>query len=134
MRLLTWLVFLAILASLIYSGAQAGGMYLEARRLADESVERERPNFADTILQGRWRLESRDYAARVRQRLVKALSESAFPDAAEDVTVSEEQEGVLRVRVRWSHPMLMLRGDRYLMVPVSMTRTYRLDAGEERKR
>lgn len=134
MRLLTWLVLIAVLASVIYSGAQAGAIYLEARRLADESVESERPNLADTMLQGRWRLESKDYVTRVRERLVKALSESTFPVGAEGVTVSEEQEGVLTVIVRWSHPMLMLRGERYLVVPLSMTRRYRLDAGSERKR
>lgn len=127
MRLLTWLVVVAVLASLVYSGAQAGAMYLQASRLADESVEHERPNLADTMLQGRWRRDSKDYVTRVRERLVKALSETRIPAAEDDVTVTEEQEGVFHVRVRWSQPMFMLRGKPYLLVPVTMTRTYTLE-------
>ncbi len=134
MRLLTWLVVVAVLASFVYSGAQAGALYLEASRLADESVERERPNLADTMLQGRWRFDTKDYVTRIRERLVKALSESRVPAAPEDVSVTEEQEGVLHVRVRWSHPMLMLRGEPYLRVPVTMNRTYTLETSGERKR
>ncbi len=128
MRLFFWLFVVALAACLVFSGAQALSSYLDARRIIQESVDLETPGLAEQMLQGRWRLDSGDRTRKIRERILKAAAEVEIPVDPGDVTVSEDKDGVVTVRMSWTQPMVTVRGERYLILPIAVTRTYDLAA------
>ncbi len=127
MRLVFWLLVLAVLMTVVYAAAQGVNTYFQAWTAVHDAVEMERPSLAQQVLRGGWRAEATGRGEKLRARIVRDLQKNGLPIDPDDVVVSEEEGGVVRVQLRWSQPMFTFRGQQYLLVPISLTRRFDLD-------
>jgi hypothetical protein len=107
MRLFFWGVVIVALCYAAYSGMIAAWSWIAVSNAVDEVISRE----------GIEAVPERDIKARIMQ----STSEAGVTLAERDVSVTREDRAV-RVDVMWAIPVVVVRGDSVLAVPLSVKR------------
>lgn len=116
MRAVFWLLVAVGIVYAFYSGAVAVWQYLEIKGIVEESVAE------------RAKVDRQERAARVRDDILKRASASGVTLDERDVLVTEE-ERTLRVLIRWSHPVIVYKGDAVLSIPLAFDKSFSVPAG-----
>lgn len=110
MRLVRWVVILTAFAYAAYTGFLGFADYAKVSTLVQNALTGQPTE--------RWA----DRAGVVHDTVVRDARAAGVPLDDKDVTVTETDR-LLRVRVRWSHAMLIVRGQILLWVPIWLERS-----------
>jgi hypothetical protein len=107
MRLIFWGLFVVALGYAAYSGMIAAWSWLAVNNAVDEIISREG---ADALP-----------PQEIRTRVMQATGEAGIPLREKDIVVTREPRGV-RVEIMWTVPVIVLRDETLLAVPLSVKR------------
>lgn len=111
MRLIGWFLLVAALTYGTYAGFAALSEYSQVSTVVGLAIE-SRP------VKGRWVDRPRD----IQQSVLQSARERGVPLGEGDVIVSD-LDRVLKVRVRWSHPVLVVGGEPVIAIPLWVERS-----------
>jgi hypothetical protein len=107
MRVIFWGLVVVAVAYGAYSGMIAVWSWMTIHSAVDEVISREDAGALP--------------AQEIRSRIMQAADEAGIPLHEQNVVVTREAAG-LRVEVAWSVPVIVLRGEPVLALPLSVTR------------
>jgi hypothetical protein len=108
MRLIFWGLVIVAFCYLAYSGMLAAWSWIAVQNAVDEIISKEG-------------IESVPIPE-VRSRVMKAANEAGIPINEKDVLVTKEEKGV-QVEIFWTMPMVVVKGEPVLAVPLSVKRS-----------
>jgi hypothetical protein len=114
MRILGGLLLFVLLAFVLVGGGQAAMTWWEMSEAVDGAVLDARG--ADTG----WGAGG---ATRVRSGILRRVASAGVALSEDRLSVSDEQ-GSLRVRLRWLYPLVVLQDETVVAIPLSINRTY----------
>lgn len=107
MRLIFWGLVIVAICYAAYSGMIAAWSWIVVHNAVDEIISREGIEAVP--------------AQEVKSRVMQASSEAGVPLTERDVIVTREDRGV-KVEVIWTMPVIIVRGESVLAVPLSVRR------------
>ncbi len=113
MRLVFWLLVALVFFYAFYSGAMAVWSYFQVSGIVEQAV------------QDRQRADQSDRARLVRESIVKGLAPTGLAINERDIEVVQ-YDGSLTVRIRWTYPIIVYGNETYLVVPLSLDRSFKL--------
>lgn len=116
MKTVFWLLVAVGVVYGFYSGAVAIWQYYEIKGIVEESVAE------------RARVDRYERPGRVRDDVLRRAPDSGVTLDARDVFVTEEDR-TLRVLIRWSHPVIIYKGDVVLAIPLAFDRSFTVSSG-----
>jgi hypothetical protein len=108
MRLIFWGLVIVAFCYLAYSGMLAAWSWIAVQNAVDEIISKEG-------------IESVPIPE-VRSRVMKAANEAGIPINEKEVLVTKEEKGV-QVEIFWTMPMVVVKGEPVLAVPLSVKRS-----------
>jgi hypothetical protein len=108
MRLIFWGLVIVAFCYLAYSGMLAAWSWIAVQNAVDEIISKEG-------------IESVPIPE-VRSRVMKAANEAGIPINEKEVLVTKEENGV-QVEIFWTMPMVVVKGEPVLAVPLSVKRS-----------
>jgi hypothetical protein len=109
MRLIFWGLVVVGIGYLAYSGMIAGWQWIAVNNAVDEIISRDGIDAVPP--------------EEIKARVVQAARESGVA-LERDVVVTREERGV-KVELVWTVPVIVLKGESVLAIPVSVKRTSR---------
>ncbi|MBI4635324.1 MAG: hypothetical protein HY727_03150 [Candidatus Rokubacteria bacterium] len=128
MKALVTLLVVGAIVYGIYAAFVAVAEYMEVASVVEESVTKALPALGRGGPGAFGRMEREERFSKVRSAIVKGSQEAGVRLGEEAVELAEE-EGSLRVRVRWPYPVIRFRGEDRFVVPISLSRSYGLGPG-----
>jgi hypothetical protein len=110
MRLIFWGLVVVAFCYAAYSGMIAAWSWIAVNNAVDEIISKEG---IDTVP-----------VPEVKTRVMQATNEAGIPIAEHQVIVTREDRGV-KVEVIWTMPVIIVKGDTVLAIPLSVNRTSR---------
>jgi hypothetical protein len=107
MRLIFWGLVIVAFCYVAYSGMIAAWSWIAIQNAVDEIISKEG-------------IESVP-VPEVRSRVMKAANEAGIPINEKEVVVTKEEKGV-QVEIFWTMPMIVVKGEPVLAVPLSVKR------------
>jgi hypothetical protein len=107
MRLMFWGLVIVAFCYVAYSGMIAAWSWIAIQNAVDEIISKEG-------------IESVS-VPEVRSRVMKAANEAGVPINEKEVLVTKEDRGV-QVEIFWTMPMIVVKGEPVLAVPLSVKR------------
>jgi hypothetical protein len=108
MKLIFWGVVIVALCYAAYSGMIAAWSWIAVNNAVDEIITKDG---IDAVP-----------APEIRARILRSTNEAGIPLTERDIVVIVEDRTV-RVEVIWTVPVIVVRGDSVLAVPLSVKRT-----------
>jgi hypothetical protein len=116
MKFVFWLLVGIGVVYLFYSAVVAGYSYLQVNDIVTESVG------------ARSKLDRFERALRVKDDILKKTLEAGLTLDERAVVVTEEDRTV-HVRIRWSQPLIIYRGDLIFGIPISYDKSFPVPSG-----
>ena len=116
MKVIFWLLVGIGFVYAFYSAGVAAYSYLQVSDIVTETIA------------ARSRLDRYERAPRVKDDILKKTLEAGVTLDERDVFVAEEDR-TLRVLVRWSHPVIIYKGDAVLAIPISYDKSFQVPSG-----
>ena len=110
MRLIFWGLVVVAFCYAAYSGMIAAWSWIAVNNAVDEIISKEGIDAVPV--------------PEVKTRVMKATNEAGIPITENQVIVTREDRGV-KVEVIWTMPVITVRGDTVLAIPLSVSRTSR---------
>ena len=112
MRLIFWGLVVVVVAFCYaaYSGMIAAWSWIAVNNAVDEIISKEG---IDAVP-----------APEVKARVMQATNEACIPIAENQVSVTRDDRGV-KVEIIWTMPVIIVKGDTVLAIPLSVSRTSR---------
>jgi hypothetical protein len=107
MRLIFWGLVVIAFCYLAYSGMIAAWSWIAVHNAVDEIISKEG---IETVP-----------VPEVRSRVLQAANEAGVPLGERDIVVTREERGV-QVEVFWTVPVVVVRGESVVAVPLSVKR------------
>lgn len=111
-----WLLVAVGVVYGFYSGAVAIWQYYEIKGIVEESVAE------------RARMDRYERPGRVRDDILRRVPDTGVTLDTRDVFVTEEDR-TLRVLIRWSHPVIIYKGDALLAIPLAFEKSFTVPGG-----
>lgn len=108
MRLIIWGLVIVALCYAAYSGMIAAWSWIAVNNAVDEVITRD----------GIDAVPERE----IKTRIMQSTNEAGVPLSDRDVTVTHDDDRTIRVEVAWTVPVIVVRGDVVLAVPLSVKR------------
>jgi len=108
MKLVIWGVVIVGLCYAAYSGMIAAWSWIAVNNAVDEVIARDG---IDTVPE-----------REIKSRIMQSTNEAGVPLHERDVTVTHYDDRTVRVEVAWTVPVIVVRGDIVLAVPLSVRR------------
>ena len=108
MRLIIWGLVIVALCYGAYSGMIAAWSWIAVNNAVDEVIARD----------GIEAVPERE----IKSRIMQSTGEAGVPLSERDVTVTHYDDRTVRVEVEWTVPMIVMRGEVVLAVPLSVKR------------
>lgn len=106
MKVVLWGIVVVTLGYLAYAGMMSAWQWLEIENVVDEALQ---PRNATDVLT-------------VKNNIVKDANAAGVPLTDRDVFVTASDRALL-VHVAWTYPVILVRGEKVLAVPLSVKRT-----------
>lgn len=116
MKAVFWFLVAISIVYGFYAGAVAIWQYYEVNGIVEGAVAE------------RAKMDPFDRAARVRDDILKRAPESGVMLDESEVLVTAESRA-LRVLIRWSHPVIVYKGEVVLSIPISFDKAYPVAGG-----
>ena len=110
MRLIFWGLVVVAFCYAAYSGMIAAWSWIAVNNAVDEVISKDGIEAVPV--------------PEVKARVMKATNEAGVPIAENQVIVTREDRGV-KVEIIWTMPIIIVKGDTVLAVPLSVNRTSR---------
>jgi hypothetical protein len=110
MRLIFWGLVVVAFCYAAYSGMIAAWSWIAVNNAVDEIISKEG---IDAVP-----------APEVKARVMQATNEAGIPIAENQVSVTRDDRGV-KVEIIWTMPVIIVKGDTVLAIPLSVSRTSR---------
>jgi hypothetical protein len=107
MKLIVWGIVIVALCYAAYSGMIAAWSYIAVNNAVDEVIAREGIEAVP--------------APEIKKRILNSTNEAGVPLSERDVIVTHEDRTV-RVEVVWTVPVVIVKGESVLAVPLSVKR------------
>ncbi len=108
MKLIIWGSVIVALCYAAYSGMIAGWSWIAVNNAVDEVITKD----------GIDSVPARD----IKSRIMQSTNEAGIPLNERDLTVTHYDDRTVRVEVVWTVPVIVMRGDTVLAVPLSVKR------------
>lgn len=108
MRLIFWGLVIVAFCYVAYSGMLAAWSWIAVQNAVDEIISKEGVESVPI--------------PELRTRVMKAANEAGIPINEKEVIVTKEDKGV-QVEIFWTVPMIVVKGEPVLAVPLSVKRT-----------
>ena len=108
MKLIIWGLVIVALCYAAYSGMIAAWSWIAVNNAVDEVLTRDG---IDSVP-----------AREIKTRIMQSTNEAGIPLDERDVTVTHYDDRTVRVEVVWTVPVIVMRGDTVLAVPLSVKR------------
>jgi hypothetical protein len=108
MKLIFWGMVIVALCYGAYSGMIAVWSWIAVNNAVDEIIARDG---IDAVP-----------AREIKSRIMQSTNEAGVPLTERDVAVTHADDRTVRVEVAWSVPVIVVRGDTVLAVPLSVKR------------
>jgi hypothetical protein len=110
MRLIFWGLVVVAFCYAAYSGMIEAWSWIAVNNAVDEIISKEG---IDAVP-----------APEVKARVMQATNEAGIPIAENQVSVTRDDRGV-KVEIIWTMPVIIVKGDTVLAIPLSVSRTSR---------
>ena len=110
MRLIFWGLVIVAFCYVAYSGMLAAWSWIAVQNAVDEIISREGVESVPV--------------PELRSRVMKAANEAGIPIGEKEVIVTREDKGV-QVEIFWTMPVIVVKGEPVLAVPLSVKRASR---------
>jgi hypothetical protein len=108
MRLIIWGLVIVALCYAAYSGMIAAWSWIAVNNAVDEVITKDG---IDAVP-----------AAEIKTRIMRSTNEAGIPLSDRDVAVTHYDDKTVRVEVAWTIPVIVVKGDTVLAVPLSVKR------------
>jgi hypothetical protein len=115
MRVVFWLLVGIGFMYAFYSGAIAAYSYFQVKDAVTETVGE------------RWAVDRYERAGRIKQEILKKASQSGVVLDEREVSVTEDDR-MLLVRIRWSYPVFVYKGEPFYSQRFSYEKSFQLPA------
>lgn len=105
MRLIFWGLVVVACCYAAYAGMMAVWSYFQVAGTVDEVL----PQSSEPI--------------ELKRRILHAVNEAGIPLSDREVSVTKDERGGVHVQVVWALPVVVVKGESVLAVPLSLTRT-----------
>jgi hypothetical protein len=110
MRLIFWGLVVVAFCYAAYSGMIAAWSWIAVNNAVDEIISKEGIDAVPV--------------PEVKARVMQATNEAGIPIAENQVSVTRDDRGV-KVEIIWTMPVIIVKGDTVLAIPLSVSRTSR---------